>query len=170
LPRRSPGDPVSPISEYGRQKAEVERQVLGFGEGGAVARFTKVLEPRAPLLQGWLQALRKGEPIHPFADMVMAPVPLGFAVKALHRVIRRRLPGVVQVSADRDVPYAEVASHVARRLGASRELVQPVTAREAGVPVSARPAHTTLDATRLREELGLEPPDVWSTTDATLGF
>jgi dTDP-4-dehydrorhamnose reductase len=169
-PRRLPHDPVSPRSEYGRQKAEAERQVLELGKLGAVVRLTKVLEPRPPLLQGWVQALRSGQPIHPFSNMVMAPIPLEFVGEVLHRLVGLRLPGVIQVSAERDVTYAEAARHIARRLGADEDLVQPITAEEAGIPRIAKPAHTTLDAAWLRGELGLAPPDVWSTIDTALGL
>src|SRR5437764_879665 len=77
-PHRLPTDPVSPVTEYGRQKAEVERHLLTMDAPAAVVRLTKVLQPGFPLLRGWVDALKIGEPILPFSDMVMAPVTLAF--------------------------------------------------------------------------------------------
>lgn len=165
VPFRQPDAATCPRTEYGRQKAEVERQLLA-SRGTCIARFTKVLGPAAPLLVEWADALRAGRPIHPFADMVMAPVPLDYAVEALVAVGRGRREGVFQVSGPRDVTYAEVAQYIAGRLGVSPELVQPVRAADSGIELEHVPAHTTLDSTRLGQELGLTPPDVWAAVDA----
>ncbi len=169
-PQRLPDDTLSPVTEYGRQKAEAERQLSALGEAVTIVRLTKVLEPRAGLLTRWAQTLGRGETIHPFEDMVMAPVPLDFACNVLRRLIASRLPGIVQVSGERDVTYAEVARHIARSVGAMSELVEPINSKEAGVPPESVPAHTTLDTTRLRVELGLEPPSVWTTIDYAIGL
>lgn len=165
VPFQQPGAATCPRTEYGRQKAEVERY-LRASPGACVVRFTKVLGPETPLFVEWANALRAGRPIHPFADMVMAPVPLDFAVEVLAAVGRGRKEGVFQVSGPRDVSYAEVAQYVASRLHASPEFVQPVTAAKSGVDLEHVPAHTTLDSTRLQQELGLAPPDVWAAVDA----
>jgi len=167
-PNRRADDPLSPVTEYGRQKAEVERQLSVLGETVSIVRFTKILEPRAGLLTGWLHALRKGEPIRPFCDMVMAPVPLSFASDVLCCLVNMRLPGVIQVSGERDISYAQAACHIACLIGARPALVQPISSKEAGIPPEAAPAHTTLDTTRLRVEIGLKPPDAWSVIDSVL--
>lgn len=165
VPFQRPDAVTCPRTEYGRQKAEVERHLLA-SPGACVVRFTKVLGPETPLFVEWADALRAGRPIHPFADLVVAPVPLDFAVEVLAAVGRSYREGVFQVSGPRDVSYAEVAQYVARRLHASPEFVQPVTAAELGVDLEHVPAHTTLDSTRLHQELGLAPPDVWAAVDA----
>ena len=152
---------VCPQTEYGRQKAEAERELLGL-PGVCVVRFTKVLGPATPLLTRWADALRTGQAVRPFSDMVMAPVPLEFAVEVLAAVAERRTTGIIQVSAAEEVSYAAAAQHVARCLRAPPELVQPISAAESGVEIEHLPANTTLDTTRLRTELGLVPPDVWT--------
>lgn len=161
---------ASARTEYGKQKAEVERQLLSLGKGASIVRLTKVVQPQMPLLQSWLCALREGEAIHPFMDMVMAPVSLSFTVSVLRKLIEARLPGIIQVSGHRDVTYAQVAYHIADRAGASAALVQPISIRDAGIPSENAPTHTTLDTGRLRAELGLEPADVWTTIDDALGM
>ena len=158
--RQAANGPYAPQTEYARQKAQVE-QCLRRLPGTCVVRFTKVLGRGTPLLCDWCDALRKGQPIHPFADMPMAPVPIDFAVAALAAVASARAKGVVQVSASEDVTYAQAARYVAVQIGASAELVQPIAAAESGIAIEHVPRHTTLDATRLQREFGLAPPSPW---------
>lgn len=150
--------PLSPATEYGRQKAAAEARILRLGQRAAVVRITKVSETLAPLFSRWEKALRRGEEIHPFSDMSAAPVPLSLVLEALIRVGEGRLPGVTQVSADRDLSYADMAELVAQRIKADAALVRPVRARDSGLDLEAVPVHTALDTSRLRG-LGLQAPD-----------
>jgi dTDP-4-dehydrorhamnose reductase len=168
LPSRRPEEARSPRSEYGRQRAAVEERLLAGEHPTAVVRFTKILAPTTPLLRRWADALRRGEVIHPFSDAVMSPVSRAFAVLALQRIAAARLTGVWQVSGDRDVTYEDAARHMARRLGAREDLIQPITARAAHIPCAFVPRCTTLDTTRLQAELGLNVPDVWSAIDSAI--
>jgi dTDP-4-dehydrorhamnose reductase len=167
-PHRKAGEATSPRTVYGRQKAEVEGHLLARDGRASVLRLTKVVTPGLPLLNGWTRALRSGSPIRPFRDVVIAPLPVGFVVEAVARIVWQRVSGIVQASGPVDVPYTEVASHIARRLGADPRLVQPMDSADAGLPAIFAPRHTTLDTTRLRNELTLIPPDVASALEATL--
>lgn len=168
-PHRRPDDPTSARTEYGKQKAEVERYLLSLGHSVSIVRLTKVVPAPMPLLQNWRRGLSEGEVIHPFMDMVMAPISLSFAVTVLRKLIDARLPGIIQVSAESDITYAQAAYHIASRVGARSELIQPISVKEAGIGSDAAPEHTTLDTTRLRMELGTNPPDVWTTLDSAIG-
>jgi len=165
LPRRAADDPVGPLTEYGRQKADLEQRLLAAGEQTAVVRLTKVLSPDSRFLREWVTKLRAGETIHPFADMVMAPVTLRLATEALLQVGTRRASGITQVSALEDVTYEAAARRLAMRLGVAAELVQPIRTADAGIAPAAAPRHTTLDPTRLGQELGLSPPHAGETLD-----
>jgi len=167
-PCRNADEPPRPAAAYGRHKAEAERGLLALDRPVAVVRFTKLVARQFKLFQDWVSALRRGRAIHPFSDMVFAPLPLQFAVEALLGVAASRLSGILQVSGERDVTYAEAAEFIARELGADHALVQPVTAASAGLPPESVPRHTTLSNDRLREELNLSPPDVWATVRACL--
>lgn len=156
----------NPQTEYGRQKAEVEAALLVQGRRVAVVRFTKVLAPRLRLLSGWRAALRAGAPVHPFHDMVMSPVPLTFVTQVLLSVAAQQTAGILQVSGAEDVTYAQAARRLADRLGAAPDLVQPISARDAGLPPEWTPPHTTLDTSRLCGDLGLSAPDPWAALDS----
>ncbi len=157
--------PVFPQTEHGRQKVEAERQLLNLGNLTAVLRLTKILGPDMHLFQEWILALQNKKAIHPFSDKMVSPLPLSFAVEVFCRMAEKRIPGTVQVSGDRDVTYAEVAYRVAQRMGVNRNLVQPILARESELFLEHLPQHTTLDTTRLVQELGMKAPEVWSTVD-----
>jgi dTDP-4-dehydrorhamnose reductase len=163
-------DSYSAATEYGRQKADVEQRLLALDGATCILRLTKVVQPDMPLLRGWCESLREGRPIHPFTDMVMAPIPLSFVVEAIQRLGEERLTGIFQASGAKDVTFAEVAYHIAERIGAPKDLVQPISVSAAGLPPEAAPLHTTLDATALRAALGLAPPDVWTTIDSALSL
>ena len=167
-PHRLASEPTSPRTQYGRQKAEVERRLLQAHPTAAVLRLTKVVTPGLALLNGWVEALRSKAPIRPFRDVMTAPVPVSLVVEAVARMVEQRPAGVMQVSGPRDVAYADVALHIARRVGADEALVQPHDSSDAGLPAMFAPRHTTLDTTRLQQELGLIPPDAWSAVDAAL--
>jgi dTDP-4-dehydrorhamnose reductase len=167
-PHRRADEPTSARTMYGRQKAEVERYLLERYDNASILRLTKVVTPQLPLLCQWSSALRAGSPVRPFRDVVIAPLPAGFVVETIARMIERRPAGVMQASGPRDVPYADVALHIARRLGADPALVQPQDSSAAGLLPIFAPRNTTLDTSRLRDELGLIPPEPWPIIDSTI--
>lgn len=168
IPFRKAEDAVCPQTEYGRQKAEAERQLLALGDLISVVRFTKVLGHESPLLMGWIRPLQNNNIINPFLDMILAPVSLSFAVDVLFRIAEKRLSGIVQVSGEKDITYEQVANYIAQRMGFSKDLIQPVRSKDAGVQLEANPSYTTLDTTRLQMELGVAPPDFKETIDSIL--
>ena len=160
IPFRKDDDPVCPDIEYGRQKAEAERQISQLGDSVAVVRLAKVLGPNFTLFSKWAEAMRSGETIHPFADMYLSPIPLSCAVTVFRLVSELRLPGIFQLSGNRDVSYAEAAYLGASLLGADPSLVQPTEAYKSGLYLESLPAHTTLNMDRIKSTLAVEPPDV----------
>lgn len=169
IANRLPDDRLSPITEYGRQKVEVERRVTKLGNSTAVLRLTKVLGPEFPLFTNWTKALLKGEVIHPFLDKFMAPVSLSCVVSVLSMLIERCLPGILQLSGNRDIPYSEAAYIGARLLKVNEDLVQPIQSAQLSNYSQPIPIHTTLDISRLKLELGIEPADVSEVVEMAFG-
>ena len=154
-PFANPGDPVNPQTEYGRQKAEAEEQLQNYKDRVAIVRFSKVITPDIPLFNGWVRDLKARKQIHPFLDMVMAPISLEFAVEVLLQVSKRQLSGITQASAAEDITYTYAAQYISKKLGVDKTLIKPISFREIGITFS--PLHTTLDSTRLAA-FGLNPP------------
>lgn len=103
-PKCKVSEPVCPISEYGRQKAEAERLILKI-PCSAVLRLTKVIHPDLPLLKQWQASLQSGQPIEAFADMYLSPVSLGEVVRRIDDLIRNRESGIFHLSGESDVSY-----------------------------------------------------------------
>ena len=121
---RSPEDPVDPTTEYGRQKAEAEEEILKL-ENAVVLRLTKVVYPSQPLLQGWQASLKLGKPITAFSDMWFAPVSFNMILKVINILIERNAIGIWHVSSTHEITYKAAADHLAECFGADRKLVQP---------------------------------------------
>jgi dTDP-4-dehydrorhamnose reductase len=145
-------------------KAEAEERLLALG-GTTVVRLTKVVGRTLPVIDRWRDSLDRGEPIRPLTDLVVAPVSLDLAAMVIAATAREPLGPILQVSARADVTYADVAARLAARWGAASALVQPASAADLGLALEHLPAHTTLDASLVRDRLGIEPPDPWAALD-----
>jgi dTDP-4-dehydrorhamnose reductase len=162
------GATPNPQTEYGRQKAEMERRLQSGAFPSAIVRFTKVLARRTALFEKWAAQLRQGQKIFPFLDMVMAPISLDFAVEVLWQVGQSGSSGIVQASASSDVSYAQAAQIVAASIGASDDLVSPASWRESGL-MEQVPNHTTLDCARLQQEFTMKTPEPGEAINFALG-
>jgi dTDP-4-dehydrorhamnose reductase len=161
------GTALSPTTEHGRQKAEAERRLASLGKAIAIVRLSSVMAPDDELIRGWAESLQNRQMVRPFSDVAMAPVPLWFATKALTAIMEQPAGRTWQISGEKDVSYADAAGIGARALGASADLVKPTGATDAGLAQSFRPC-ASLDCSRLKNDLGLVPPDVEQTI--TLAF
>ena len=163
--------PLGPVSEYGRQKARTENRLQSMMAAGApvgILRLAKIVAPGMALLRQWQGALAAGQPVYAFRDMVMAPTPIGVAAAAITALLAERCSGIWQLTGPRDISYAEIAAHIARRLVADRSLVRPVAAASAGMPEGSTPRHTTLDSSAIRSRFGIAAPAPWPTIEGVL--
>ena len=162
----SHNDIPSPINEYGRQKAEVENLLLKlYPSSITILRLTKVLGSRNPLFENWSHALKNGDKIQHFSDMYIAPIPLFFVLSVIRNIIHRNLLGILHLSGDQDVSYADIAFKAVRWLGANKKQIIPILVRGSNLfeSVNRVSTRTALDISRLKCELGLMPPSsIWT--------
>lgn len=151
---------VSPVTEYGRQKVEVERYLIKeYASLVTVLRLTKILGARNPLFDNWSLALKRGDSIQPFSDMYIAPIPVSFVISVIRLVVDRNVKGVLHLSGDKDFSYADIAFMASNWLGAKKEQVKPIHAGESNLDkIVIRTSKTALDISRLECELGIVPP------------
>jgi dTDP-4-dehydrorhamnose reductase len=149
----------NPKVEYGRQKAEAEKRLRDLGAAVTIVRLTKVLRPGKSLLTQWREALLEGRTIHPFSDMVMSPLTLDFATEVLRIAGLAHTGEIIQASGSQDITYERAAIEVAREIGASSELIQPVRAGESGINFEHLPKHTTLSCSKYLDSVDLSIPD-----------
>jgi dTDP-4-dehydrorhamnose reductase len=119
----TPGDPVSPCCEYGRQKARMERELQG--PRFAILRLTKVTESLGGRFRAWRGTLLGGGDIHASSVLRFSPVSLASVCSVLAALSRRFEPGVFQLSGERDVSYFEAALGWASFLGVPARQVRP---------------------------------------------
>jgi dTDP-4-dehydrorhamnose reductase len=165
--------PLSPVGEYGRQKALTETRLRPLMVAGAtvgILRLAKIVAPGMALLRQWQKTLVAGQPVYPFRDMFLAPTPIGVAAAAITALLTERCSGIWQLSGPEDVSYAEIAAHVGRHLQADPALVKPIAAGSAGMPVGSTPRNTTLDSSLLRSAFGIASPEPWATIEGVLAL
>jgi len=168
VPFQKATDPLNPLCEYGRQKAETEQGLAELTERVAIVRFTKIISPGMTIIKNWIIDLQNGKTIHPFSDMVLSPVSLSFATDTIIAIMQRESYGTWQVSAREDITYEQMAMYLAEKMGVSQKLIEPIKLHQSGMTFETIPKHTTLDTSRLKEELGIEPPEVWNVLDEVL--
>jgi len=130
-PFRTVDEEPCPISEYGRQKYEVERCLVLQKQCG-VLRLTKVNHDALPLLVEWKQCLLGGRPIHPFKDVIISPIELRDVIRAIAHLLRQKIVGIHQLSGREQYSYVHIASELASRLRVSQSLIQPIVSSKAG--------------------------------------
>lgn len=165
-PFRKADDAPNALVEYGRQKADAERGLMGLGRGTTIVRLTKVLSPGTGLLSHWINSLKNKVAVHPFCNMPVSPIAADFASSVIIEIAQRRSSGIWQISGGEDITYEELARYLARRMGIAQRYVQPIEATASETGFEAIPKHTTLDTARVRDELGYRPPGAWDTIDS----
>jgi dTDP-4-dehydrorhamnose reductase len=165
VPFRKPDERRSPMTEYGRQKADAEKKILALGENIAIVRFTKIIGPSMQLIHKWCNNLRSSRIICPFSNYVMSPVPDTLAVEILYRIAQERIRGIHQVSGPKDITYAEAAYYIAKRLHVGEHLIRPTTIDDAGETIEHNPVFTTLDSTETEKKVGFQIPEAFSSLD-----
>ena len=168
VPYCLPEDAFSPVTEYGRQKVETEKLISTWKDSTSIVRFTKILGKEDILFSKWINDLKGNRVIYPFKDKYISPVPLSFAVSVLRSVASRKITGLLQVSGNKDISYADIAYRIAELLKFDPKLVNPMEASKAGEDKEIGGQYGTLNTNRLKNVLGIQPPDAWQTIDTVI--
>jgi dTDP-4-dehydrorhamnose reductase len=154
-------DEPTPLSAYGRAKAEGERAVLAH-PGHCVARLSLLYGPSLTgrsFFDEQVSALRAGRPVKLFTDEWRTPLDLPTAARALLELAGAEVSGVLHLGGPERLSRHELGLLLAEALGADPALVVP--ARRQDVPAAEpRPRDTSLDSSRWR---GLFPGLPWPT-------
>lgn len=146
-----------PRTAYGRMKADAEQRLLAIGGGIGIVRLTKVVHSHLPIFVQWRSTLSRDADVHPYHDVVFSPLLLREAVSVLITAGRARAEGVMQVSAQDDISYAEACRLLAKCLAVPEARVKPVAWQEAQSGLEHVPEHTTLGTGRAEEVCGFAP-------------
>lgn len=159
---------VCPFNEYGRQKAEVENKLMRLKAKISIIRFSKILGPNIPLISNWIKQLKNNLIIQPFSDMVLSPISLDFAVQVMIGVAQSQKYGIWQVSGKEDINYSSLAKLIVKKMGFDQKLIQPHKVGDSELNLETIPQYTTLDTSRIENELNLTVPDLDRTIESCL--
>ena len=121
-PMQSPNAARKPITEYGRQKAEVEVFIESLSNA-CILRMTKVIHPGMELLIKWKKILSNGQPILAFTDLSVSPISINDVIQKVDSLVQKKANGIFQLSGDKDISYFEFAQEFAVSNGYSEKLV-----------------------------------------------
>jgi len=143
-----------PINFYGFTKAEAEKLVLQAG--GTVARLSLMFGSGSPLWEDLVSALRTGQTMTLFHDLVRTPTWVGDVVRVLGILAfgERYVGGVWHIVGPQSVDRYTWGQIVAEAMGCDPRVLQPIP-----YPVSAEihvPLRIQMRSHRRQEEMNLQ--------------
>lgn len=154
------GDPPSPVSAYGRSKAEAESAVLA-GPRNAVVRVSLLFGPsltgRPSFFDEQLAGLRERRPVNLFTDEWRTPLDLLSAATGLAAVANSDFTGLLHLGGPERLSRLEMGLRLARALGLDPGVIVPAR-RDQAPAAEPRPRDVALDSSRWR---GLFPALPW---------
>jgi|TARA_B100000315_G_scaffold32934_1_gene27654 dTDP-4-dehydrorhamnose reductase len=166
-PYRRHDEAPSPVSAYGRQKAEAEARILELDGKTAVLRLTKIMGLDMPLLNTWCTDLAAGREITAYEDAFIAPITAAFAARMSHEIVSREAEGVFHASGDEDQPYTALAGEMVRAMDVDASLVKTAEGELPHYPTANAPRYTTLDMSREEEMFEVPAPSSLATMRET---
>ncbi len=143
--------PTSPLSVYGRTKADAEARVLEAG--GVVVRTSLLYGPtlteRIGFFDQQLAALRQGKPLRLFADEWRTPLALEDAGQALFRLAHADDSGVFHLGGPERMSRLEMGMRLAKAVSAPAAAF--AEGRRADAEGEPRPRDVSLDSSRYQD-------------------
>jgi len=150
------GDPVNPLSAYGRTKLAGERAAAA-AERRLVVRTAWLFGEGANFVGAIRRQLDAGvEELRVVADQVGCPTYAEDLAGAILGLLDAGALGTVHAVNSGSTTWFEFAREIVRRLGSGARVL-PISTAEARRP-APRPMHSVLDTSRLREILGADLP------------
>lgn len=157
--------PVSPISEYGRQKVEAEKRVLAEDKDALILRISGVFGWALNRLNFVMQVLdrqAKGDPIAAADDIVSCPTYAPWLALIIPELAERNAKGILNAAGADEMSRYGLATLVAKVFGFDPAPIRRIKRAELKQP-AARPPHSSLDTSRLA---GLVKTPVWTTEES----
>ncbi|MBD0329586.1 MAG: SDR family oxidoreductase, partial [Thermoleophilia bacterium] len=143
------GDPVAPLSVYGRTKAEAERVVLAWSPDALVVRTSAFFGPwdTYNFVTLALAALERGEPFAAAADATVSPTYVPDLVDATLDLLIDGEAGRWHLANRGAATWADLAGAAAELAGVSAATLEPVATAELRF-AAPRPAFSVLGSER----------------------
>src|SRR6266850_1077079 len=148
--------PPAPTTEYGRQKAEVERVLPTLTPNYLVLRLSKIYTVQkgdGTLLDEMAALLAAGKEVRAARDQIFCPTRIDELVTTVQAVQDRGLRGVVNVCNPERWARADMALALAEEMMVPRSLVKAIALYD--IPaMRGRPLDTSMRTSRLAKEVG----------------
>jgi dTDP-4-dehydrorhamnose reductase len=122
--------PVNPLNEYGRQKVEMEKDLLQDDGDVLVIRLSKVFDTvpgSGTLLDEMASDLLRGMPVRAAVDQYFCPTLIDDLVQALYGLLSSNLAGLLHLCAPLRTSRFDLAARVAKAFGCPDGLVQSIS-------------------------------------------
>lgn len=167
-------DPHAPGIAYAIQKDEAEAAVraaareLKAEQRLNIVRLTKILDRNTSPLPSWFDSWERGEAVHPFSDLIFAPMSVQFVGEALATIGEKRIPGNLHLSGAENVSYVDFALALASKMGVGPNLIEPTTATARGIHIAFKPSYSGLGMDRTTQLSGIKPQPLSAVIDDLL--
>jgi dTDP-4-dehydrorhamnose reductase len=155
-------DDLSPITEYGRQKAKVESWMKTLDGPWLVCRLSKVVSQEMDsngVLDGWAKDILSGRDLRCATDQIFSPASIEDVVDAMLGLVEKQMTGLFNVAGEAMSRYALAETFVSE----IQRVAPSVNARLIPCKLSdirfkeVRPLNTSLDVSKARDSLGWKP-------------
>lgn len=163
------GDPVDPVTIYGKTMATAEQALLAERPSALVLRISL---PMGVSFNGhagaidWIQSrFKKDKPATLYYDEVRTPTYTDCLNRLFARVLANDLSGLYHAGGTRRLSLYEIAQIVNRVGGYNPDRLLGCPRLDAG-PIPPRAGNVSLDSSRLAQALGYDPFDPWPLDEA----
>ena len=117
---------VSPLTEYGKQKAEVEAYIQQHFSNFIITRLTKIYSGQLDepsLVSDWVTAWRNNKSVLAIDDMVISPVLIDDLIKIFNQLIDSDFTGVLHIGGPEQLSVFDLALACVRQIKGDESLV-----------------------------------------------
>jgi len=151
--------PTSPVTEYGRQKAECEAALLYAATESpgncTVVRLTKVVDSSQPLYSGWVRSFKEQASAKAATDLILCPMTTAYVANGLRCIGGGKRGGVYHLSGERDMTYFDLATSMASMFGQSNAVEGECVYQSLGAVPS--PTFSALSMEHTTQSFGIKP-------------
>jgi dTDP-4-dehydrorhamnose reductase len=151
------GAEMGPTTDYGRQKAFVEKELPALTDNHLILRLSKIFGTEKgdrTLLDDIASSLSQGRRVRVARDQIFSPTHVGDIVRAVQAIQSQGLRGVLNVCSPESCSRHSVAQSLAQAMRVDPALVEAIGLHD--IPAMAnRPLNTSMKCSRLGREAGV---------------
>lgn len=154
--------PRNPGSEFGRQKAELESEIIANNQN-LIIRVTKVLNLEDNPFKEWLKTLNNSKLIKPYKDYPISPISISSLYEGTMEILNYHTSGIWHLGNSEQCDYAEVAFQLAKNFGYDTQLIQETTEYQA---LDHYPKYASLDVSSTQKYTNWKPESISSAIES----